>query len=72
MRKTIAIAMILLGGAMMVYTGFTYVTTEKVVDIGPVEINKDKSHLVIWPPILGGVVLFAGLVILFTEKKSRA
>lgn len=60
-----------LGGLMMAYTGFNFVTKEKVVDIGPVEINKDKNHVVIWSPILGGVLFFGGLVLLFTEKKAR-
>lgn len=72
MKKTIAIAMIVVGGAMMAYTGFTFVTREKVVDVGPVQITKDKNHLVIWSPILGGVILFAGLVVLFAEKKGKA
>jgi hypothetical protein len=35
-------------GAIMFYTGFNYVTTEKVVDIGPIEINKQQSHPVQW------------------------
>jgi hypothetical protein len=32
---------------MVFYTGFNYVTTEKVVDIGPIEINKQQSHPVV-------------------------
>jgi hypothetical protein len=71
MRKSIAIALMVLGGLMMAYTGINFVTKEKVVDIGPIEINKDKNHVVLWSPIVGGVLFFGGLVLLFTEKKSR-
>ena len=54
----------------MSVTGFNLVTKEKVVDIGPVEINKDKNHPVQWSPIVGGVLLIAGVVVVLTGKKS--
>ena len=38
--KTIGIILAVIGLIMMIYTGFTYVTTEKVVDLGPLEVNK--------------------------------
>jgi hypothetical protein len=28
---------------MMLYTGFNYVTTEKIVDLGSLQINKEKN-----------------------------
>jgi hypothetical protein len=46
---------VIIGAIMMFYTGFNYVTTEKIVDIGPIEINKQQNHPVQWSPILGGV-----------------
>ena len=57
---------------MMAYTGFNYVTTEKVVDIGPIEINKEKNHHVQWPPIIGTVLIVGGIVIIVLDKKVRA
>ena len=69
--RTIAIALIVIGALMMVYTGFNYVTKEKVVDLGPLEINKEKSHPVSWPPIVGGVLLACGIVIVATNKEQR-
>ena len=56
---------------MMIYTGFNYVTTEKVVDLGPIEINKQTNHPVQWSPIIGGVLLIGGIVILALDKKKR-
>ena len=55
---------------MMVYTGFNYVTTEKVVDLGPIEINKDKNHFLGWSPIVGIVLLVAGVAVLLRNKKG--
>jgi hypothetical protein len=59
---------VIIGAIMMFYTGFNYVTTEKIVDIGPIEINKQQNHPVQWSPILG-VVLIIGGVVLVKDKK---
>ena len=66
--KRIGIILIIVGVIMMIYTGFTYVTKEKVVDIGSVEINQEKRHPVQWSPIVGGILLVGGLLIVATNK----
>lgn len=67
--KNIGIVLVALGIIMMIITGFNYVTREKVVDIGPVVIHADKNHPVQWSPIVGGVLLVAGIVVLVSNKK---
>ncbi|PKP30765.1 MAG: hypothetical protein CVT99_11620 [Bacteroidetes bacterium HGW-Bacteroidetes-16] len=69
MKKTSGIALVIIGIVMIAYTGFNYVTTEKVVDLGPIEINKEKNHFVQWPPILGVVLIIGGVVLLVFDKK---
>jgi len=69
--RTLGIALILIGALMMAYTGFSFVTTEKVVDIGPLSINKDNNHTLQWSPIVGGVLLACGVVVLARSKKER-
>jgi hypothetical protein len=49
--KIIGFVLLIIGAIMMFYTGFNYVTTEKI-DIGPIEINKQQNHPVQWSPIL--------------------
>lgn len=66
--KNIGIILIVIGIVMMIYTGFNLITTEKVVDIGPIEINKEKDHPVQWSPIIGGILLAGGIVIIATNK----
>ncbi|PKH67934.1 hypothetical protein CXF59_05505 [Flavobacterium sp. ALD4] len=67
--KNIGFVLIIIGAIMMFYTGFNYVTTEKVIDIGPVEINKQQSHPVQWSPILGVVLIIGGVVLIVKDKK---
>jgi uncharacterized membrane protein YdcZ (DUF606 family) len=68
--KTLGIAVIIIGAIMIFYTGFNYVTKEKVVDIGPIEINKEQNHPVQWSPIIGVVLLVGGVLLVVTDKKK--
>ncbi|HEX8549638.1 MAG TPA: hypothetical protein VF691_21945 [Cytophagaceae bacterium] len=67
--KSLGIVLAIIGGIMLLYTGFTFTTKEKIIDAGPIEISKDKKHNVGWPPIAGGVLLVAGIVLIVTDKK---
>lgn len=66
--RPIAVVLIILGIVMMAYTGFNFVTREKVVDIGPLEIEKKENNPVRWSPILGLVLLIGGVVVLVSSK----
>ena len=59
-----------IGLLMTLYTGFNYVTREKVVDIGNIEITADKDNTVSWGPFVGlGVIVIGGVVFLAGRKK---
>ena len=68
--KNLGIVLVILGAIMMVYTGFNFVTTKNVVDAGPIQINKTEDHPVQWSPIVGVVLLIAGVAIIATNKKG--
>ncbi|MFV8342999.1 hypothetical protein [Flavobacterium sp. XS2P39] len=69
--KTIGIVMTLIGVLMLLYNSFNFVTTEKVIDLGPIQINKEVNHPVEWSPIIGIVFAIGGvLLIVINEKKT--
>lgn len=70
MGKTIGIILIIVGAAMLIWTGFSFTRKEKVVDIGPIEISADKKETVNWPPYVGGGILVAGFVLLLASRKK--
>jgi uncharacterized membrane protein YidH (DUF202 family) len=70
MKKTLGIVLFVIGIIMLAYTGFNYVTTEKVVDIGPIEINAEKNHTVKWPPIVGLVLIVGGIAVIALDGKK--
>mgnify|MGYP003582707282 FL=1 len=70
--RTIGIVMIVLGIIMLLYTSFNYVTTEKVVDIGPIQINKEVNHPISWSPIIGIILAVGGVVLIVVSNKKEA
>jgi len=68
--KTIGLIIIVIGLVMTLYTGFNYVTREKVVDLGSIQITKDKEHTANWSPFIGvGIMVIGGAVFQFGKKK---
>jgi len=72
MRPKILIAIILIavGIAAFAYQGITYVTKEKVVDIGPIEVTSEKTNTIPLPPIVGAIALVGGIVLLVVGRKD--
>jgi len=68
--KTLGIVLLIVGGLMMIFTGFNITTRKKVVDLGPLEINKEEKTPVYWSPITGGILLVAGIVVMVAGKKK--
>jgi hypothetical protein len=68
----IGIALIALGLIALVYQGITYTTREKVVDLGPLKITAQKEKTIPLPPILGGLALAGGIVlVVVASRKSK-
>lgn len=68
--KTLGAILVILGIGLTVFTGAKFFTREKVVDLGKVEIMRDKPNYMTWSPILGIVVLGIGGVILWQASKK--
>jgi len=64
------ILLIILGVAAFAYQGFTYTTTEKAIDLGPIQVTAEKQHTIPLPPIVGAVALIGGVVLLLQGRKS--
>jgi hypothetical protein len=69
----IGIALIALGLIALAYQGITYTTREKVVDLGPLKITAQKEKTIPLPPILGGLALAGGIVLVVVAgRKSKS
>lgn len=68
--KILGIILVIIGAAMLIFTGFEYVTKETIVDIGPINIEADKTNFVSLSPILGAVLLIGGIVLLVVDRRK--
>ena len=68
--KTAGIVVIILGLGLTIFTAFTFFTREKVVDIGKVQISRDKPHRLNWSPLIGVAVMgIGGVMVIVSNKK---
>lgn len=67
----IGVVLILLGGVAFVYDHITINKEETTVGFGPFEATKVKKDVVPIPPILGGLLIIAGLFVIYRSTKRR-
>jgi uncharacterized membrane protein HdeD (DUF308 family) len=68
--KVVGIILIVAGVLMLIFRGFSFTQEKKVVDLGPLEINKQERKSVGWPLYAGGIALAAGIILLVADKKK--
>lgn len=67
----IGIILIAIGIIALAYGGFAVFTTkENVAKLGPLEINKQEEHPVPIGPIVGGVCIVGGIILLVSGRRS--
>ena len=66
--KQLGIIIIVLGLGLTIFTVVPIVTKKKVVDIGPLEVNKETEHKGNWSPFLGVAVIVVGAALLWKSK----
>jgi hypothetical protein len=70
MRSKMIVGVILIGLGIVVlaYSGITYKTRGKPVDIGPLHVETTNSHFI--PPVAGAVALVGGIVLLALDTRK--
>jgi uncharacterized membrane protein len=66
----IGIILVIAGIFALAYQGFNYTKREKVVDIGPIHATEDRREHVELPPIIGGLALVGGIVLIAVGSRN--
>jgi hypothetical protein len=66
----VGILLVVLGALALAYQGITYTHREKVIDLGPIHATEDKRERIPLPPILGGLALVGGVVLLLAGARK--
>jgi hypothetical protein len=64
------IVLIILGIFSFAYQGISFTTQKKVADIGPIHATKDQKHTVPLTPVLGGVLLACGVLLVLSGSRA--
>jgi uncharacterized membrane protein len=66
----VGIALIVLGIVAFTYQGITYTSREKIIDIGPIQATADTQRTIPLSPLLGGLALVGGIVLVVVGAKK--
>lgn len=68
----IGIVLVVLGVLSLAYQGINYNRQESVVNVGPVHLTTETHERIPLPPILGGLALAGGVVVLVAGTRAKA
>ena len=68
----VGILLIVLGGLALAFQGFTYTHQAKVLDVGPIHATAEEHEHVSIPPLLGGLALVGGIVLVVAGARKNS
>jgi hypothetical protein len=66
----VGILLIVIGVIGLAYGGLSYTKQKTVIDIGPIKATADERKTIPVPPIIGGLALVGGIVLIVTGGKK--
>jgi len=66
--RAVGLLLVIVGVIALLYSGITYTRREKIVDVGPLQIEKKTTERVPIPPIVGGLALIGGIVLVLSSR----
>jgi uncharacterized membrane protein YidH (DUF202 family) len=69
--RTVGIILVVIGIVALVWGGISWTREETIVDLGPLEATAETRETIPLPPILGGIALVAGIVLLVVPARRR-
>jgi uncharacterized membrane protein len=74
MKGSVIVGILLIIGGVfaLAYQGISYTRTKKAVDLGPIQVTTKQKEEIPLPPIVGGVALIGGLVLVFAGGRKSS
>ncbi len=67
----IGVLLILVGIVALGSQSITYFTMDRVVDAGPLQIDVQRPHTIVFKPVASAVAIGAGLILVIVGAKAR-
>ena len=68
----IGIVLLVLGVLALAYQGISYTRQEKILDIGPIHATAETHERIPLSPVIGGLVMVGGIVLLVMGARQKA
>lgn len=69
--RIVGLILVILGIVGLVWGGISWTREETVIDIGPIQAEAETRETIPVPPVVGGIALVAGLVLLVVPARRR-
>ena len=66
----VGIILIIIGVIAFAVGGISYTKREKVIDAGPLQVSADKEKTIPLPPVLGGICLVGGIILVVVGSRQ--
>jgi Na+-transporting methylmalonyl-CoA/oxaloacetate decarboxylase gamma subunit len=67
--KTMGFVLIVLGVLALVYGGISYSRQRTVLDMGPIKATATEQHNIPLSPIVGGIAIVSGLLLMVVPRR---
>mgnify|MGYP004707901885 CR=1 FL=1 len=68
----LGVILIVLAVISFAYQGITYTTHKKVVDLGPIQATTTEHKTIPLSPIIGGILLVGGIILVVAGSRGKA
>ena len=72
LRRIVGVVLVIIGLVSLIWGGISWTNEETVIDLGPIEARTEERETLPLPPIVGGLALVAGVVLLLVRERTRA
>ena len=70
-RRIVGLVLVIIGLISLLWGGISWTREKTIVDIGPIEARSQERETIPLPPIVGGLALVAGTILLVVRERSR-
>ena len=71
-QTVVGVLLVIIGVTILIFRGFSYTTTREAVKVGPIGITTQEKRSFPIPPVVGGVLVVGGIVLLIASGRTRA
>jgi uncharacterized membrane protein YidH (DUF202 family) len=68
----VGVLLIVVGALVLAYQGINYTRQKKVLDMGSMHVTTETHERIPLPPILGGLALAGGIVLVVMGARNKA